>query len=100
MAEPNRDAEARAAREQCELAAVRGDAPMALEACRKMARLFDCGFRLFDLPESCKPQPPKELTAMYDGRCVECRAPIAAGDRIVYSESGTRCLRCGKRVAA
>lgn len=100
MAERNLDADARVARERAELAAVTGDRELALEACIAHAKLYACGWRLFDLPESCAPSAPKEITAMYDGRCLQCRAPIAAGDRIVWSEGGARCLRCGARKAA
>lgn len=100
MAERNLDAAARIARERAELAAVTGDRELALEACIAHAKLYACGWRLFDLPAAGAPTAPKEITALYDGRCVECRAPIAAGDRIVYSDSGSRCLRCGKQVAA
>lgn len=100
MAERNLDADAKAARERAELAAVTGNGAHALEACRMLSKLFACGFRLIDLPATGTPTPPKELTAMYDGRCVECRAHIAAGDRIVYGDEGTRCLRCGRRQAA
>jgi hypothetical protein len=102
MSERNLDAVARAARERAELAVLRSDAGMALEACRLMVELFAAGFRLFDLPAASAPAVPKEITAMYDGRCVQCRAPIAAGDRIVWSadEGAARCLRCGARKAA
>lgn len=102
MAERNLDAVARSAREKAELAVVRSDAGMALEACRMMVELFDAGFRLFDLPAASAATPPREITALYDGRCVACRAPIAAGDRIIWAadEGRARCLRCGRREAA
>lgn len=102
MSERNLDALARVARERAELAVVERDPLKALEACRMMVELFAAGFRLFDLPASSAPAAPKEITAMYDGRCVQCRAPIAAGDRIVWAadEGRARCLRCGRREAA
>jgi hypothetical protein len=102
MAEPNQDARARAARERCELAVVRSDGALALDACRMMAELFDAGFRLLELAPDAGPAVPVEIVALYDGRCTHCRAPVAAGDRVVWTrdQAGVRCLRCGAREAA
>lgn len=95
----NPDATNRAMRERAELAVANGDKDLALEVCRMHVALYEAGWRYFELAPVI-PSKPIEIVALYDGRCLQCRAPIAAGDRIVWSEGGTRCLRCGRREAA
>jgi len=34
------------------------------------------------------------FTAMYDGRCADCRRPIQAGDEIAATDDGCVCRRC------
>lgn len=41
-----------------------------------------------------------KITARYEGRCIECRAEILEGDKIVWDRSERRvyCLECGEEL--
>jgi uncharacterized protein YbjT (DUF2867 family) len=77
------DALAREARERAELAVVRRDGTLALEACDALSELFGAGYRLSVLGDpAATPARPIKMRARFEGACAACGAPIAPNDPV------------------